>query len=247
MYGVNGQTVTEALIRSKAAQYPDIYSLAYQAKCRAFLGRKAIDCSGLVDLYLGVDKSAHQYYWDAAVRGLIGTLPSENRAGLLVFSKGSNGRIYHVGICEGGDFVIEARGIDYGVVRTKLGANGRWDLWARCALLDYDGGDDMVVKGTKSETVRRYQAGLYRLGYNLGSSGPGFDGVDADYGDKTDAAVALFKKEHGIVPADGSFIDVATGSLIVAALTVATAGSGAQAVALKKAEEKIAAAKAALA
>lgn len=53
------------------------------------------------------------------------------------------------------------------------------------------------------------QAILVLLGYELGASGPGGDGIDGIYGRKTKAAVTDFQRRHGI-DADGWVDDYAT-------------------------------------
>lgn len=229
MYGNNGSVITEALIQQKAIQYPKMYTATYIQKLRADIGKRGIDCSGLVDIYLGVDLNAAGYYAKANPRGNIGSIPP-SVAGVLVFKSDRDGDIYHVGICEDDGHVIEARGIDYDVIRSHL-AGGGWDLWGYCHLIDYTGTEEdktVLYYGDENENVRALQRALIALGYDLGefmdeNSQP--TGADADYGELTAAAVADFEIKHGL-DGNGSNVDLATLAAILKALSARPVGTG---------------------
>lgn len=187
MFGYTG-IVTEEAIQRKAKQYPSVYDADYIRKCRLLIGLWATDCSGLVDGYTDVDWSASGYYNNANKKGAIGTLP-KNIPGILVFKLNSHGEIGHVGICYGDGTVIEAKGIDYGVVRTVIAGNG-WDLWAFCNLISYDGLEDVMLilkKGSEGDLVEDLQKNLNTL-INAGLT------VDGKFGDNTYNAVRKFQE-----------------------------------------------------
>lgn len=196
MYGYTG-TVTEAIIQEKKKQYPSVYTDSYIARTRRNIGRWATDCSGLVDLYLGVDLSADGYYQQATKRGSISLIPA-NIVGLLVFKVNeTSGVVSHVGVYMGDGTIVEAKGVDYGVVRTNL-SDGGWKYYGYCHLLTYDPPapqqklDVGMTTGAKGEKVRTWQNGLLYLGYSL----PKY-GADSDFGSETLAATIEFQKRHG--------------------------------------------------
>jgi N-acetylmuramoyl-L-alanine amidase len=54
-------------------------------------------------------------------------------------------------------------------------------------------------KGSKGTGVKWAQWELKQAGYNIGTTGTGKDGIDGDFGSKTDAAVRAFQKKYGLV------------------------------------------------
>ena len=94
------------------------------------------------------DKSADGMFNLATIKGKINTMP--DTIGLCVRYKG------HVGVYIGNNEVIEARGADYGVVKTKLSERG-WTDWYECPYLNYGGGEIMLQKGSKGENVKSWQ------------------------------------------------------------------------------------------
>lgn len=157
-YGTYGDKATADLLSRKARQYPDMYSAARQRKALAeHLGVKVHDCVGLIKGYLwcdsatddtpkyavAQDKSANGMYNACKERGYINTLPE--LAGVLVFFDG------HVGVYIGNGEVIEARGFDYGVVKTKLSARP-WKRWGKCPYITYEAAKKPAQSATKAET-----------------------------------------------------------------------------------------------
>ena len=121
-----------------------------------WIGHKVVDCSGLVRWALAqlgesiVHHATYQYTdWCKEKGKLIdglredGTLPLP---GSLVFLKGSQEKIHHVGVFIGDDTCIEAKGTKSGVVTSKL---SHWDHWGQCKLIDYSD----VSQETASEPV----------------------------------------------------------------------------------------------
>ena len=143
-YGTFGQLATEALLKSKMAQYPGQFEGSRPATARAkHIGKRVHDCCGLIKGYLwcSTPTSAPKYVaaQDINVGGLkqrckakggIKTIP--DIIGLLLF-RGTS----HVGIYIGDGWVIEAKGFDHGVVRSRL-ADGNWDTWGNLHWITYE-------------------------------------------------------------------------------------------------------------
>ena len=128
VYGCNGKVVTEDLIQQLAKMYTSMYTDNYIQRCRKWIGKVAYDCSSVIDSYVGVDRNANGWLNTASQKGAIGTMP--DIPGVLVHFDG------HIGVYVGGGQVVEARGVDYGVVRTSLSGRG-WKSWSKCPLIDY--------------------------------------------------------------------------------------------------------------
>lgn len=140
-YGCFGQGASSGLYYAKKKQYPRYYT-ADDFKNQ--YGNKVHDCIGLIKGYLwcdGVDDkhpdyeangcpdiNEEQMYKNASVKGNIKTMPKTK--GILVFKPN------HVGVYIGDGYVIEARGHDYGVVKTKLEDRG-WEKWCECPYILY--------------------------------------------------------------------------------------------------------------
>nr|DAQ15754.1 MAG TPA: protein of unknown function (DUF3597) [Caudoviricetes sp.] len=137
-YGCFGQISSKALYNTKKKQYPS----QYQWECpKNQIGKKVHDCIGLIKGYLwsetptskpkyksSQDVSANGMYEKCKSKGKINTMPNE--PGVLVFMDN------HVGVYIGNDYVIEARGHAYGVVKTKL-SERKWTKWGECPWIEY--------------------------------------------------------------------------------------------------------------
>ena len=170
---------------------------------------RVFDCQGLADCYVteraGVGKvnvRARDNYADwCGVKGA-GAIPAEKRQrGAAVFIHNGS-YVSHVGYLvspvdadrPAGDWlVVEARGVMYGVVTTRLSARG-WNRWGLMdKYFDYAAAPDvpaplpgmrLLKRGCTGEDVRRLQTSLLELGYDL----PKY-GADGQYGQETEAAV----------------------------------------------------------
>ena len=141
-YGTFGNTATQALLTTKRKQYPAYYDQSkYNVKFTSQFGLRVHDCVGLIKGYLwsetptstpkynsAQDVSANGMRGKCKESGKIGTLPE--LPGVLVFMDG------HVGVYVGGGEVIEARGHDYGVVKTRL-KDRPWTSWGKCPWIEY--------------------------------------------------------------------------------------------------------------
>ena len=143
-YGTFGQTGTEKLYKDKKTQYPQYYNwkgTPYDNFPSQY-GKRVHDCVGLIKGYLwsetptstpkykdgSPDLSANDTRAACKEKGDIGTMPDV--PGVLVFMNG------HVGVYIGGGYVIEARGHEYGVVKTALKSRP-WKWWGKCPWIDY--------------------------------------------------------------------------------------------------------------
>lgn len=192
--------ITEAYIQAKAKQYPDQYTPRYIERSRKWIGHYAGDCVGLIKSYYWfdgekvrygyqghVDTSANGMYKLAAVKGNISTIPEI--PGVFVHYSG------HIGVYIGNGEVIEARGVDYGVVKTKI-KDRPWQHWGQVPYLDY-GSDDMR-KGSKGSGVKLWQNRLIQ--WNKDAL-PRF-GADGDFGGETEDWTKRFQSAVNL-PQDG--------------------------------------------
>lgn len=193
------------------------------------------DCAGMAEgiyeIFSGtcVNTKARYIYanW-CGVKGS-GVIPSKYRIpGAAIFwSDSTAGKIHHIGYLwkpvkadsPGGDwYIIEARGVMYGVVKGKLLSRkpNFWGLMDK--YFDYSGesipeppkdpdkvivtptlGSRILRNGDEGEDVKALQSGLIRLGYDLGKWC-----ADGEFGDCTEEAVKAFQQDHGL-EADGEF------------------------------------------
>lgn len=144
VWGTFGNVLTEEAFAAKLNQYPEGVG-NYADFIRAnWLGRRTVDCAGLIKSYCWYDEetqtityaangmldlSANQFYYTAAESGPIGTIPEI--PGLAVWHDG------HIGVYIGGGEVIEAMGTRYGVVKTQLAGRG-WTHWLKIPGINYD-------------------------------------------------------------------------------------------------------------
>ena len=150
-----------------------------------------------------------------------GLIPAKYRVpGAAVFwSDSGAGSIHHVaylykpvkaGVPSGDWYLIEARGVMYGVVMTKLN-DRRPNYWGwMTKYFDYDQpveyphdspavGERILKNGMEGADVKAMQTNLIRLGYSCGKWG-----ADGDFGDATEMALKKFQAEHGL-EADGEY------------------------------------------
>ena len=181
------------------------------------------DCQGLADCFVGINVRARNNFAEwCTVKGS-GAIPNKYKVrGAAVFTHNGS-YISHVGYLEkpvaagnwdGDWWVVEARGVMYGVVRTKL-SDRNWNRWGLMdkkfdyvpAFAERNGGvivednvDDygllgsrLLKRGCKGEDVRMLQQLLMQLGYKLPKYGD-----DGDFGEETEKAVKDFQTAMGI-------------------------------------------------
>jgi len=195
-------------------------ALKWRASCT-----RVWDCNGLAEgiyqIVTGacIDSKArynYQQWCDPKGKGII---PAKyRRPGAAVFWGTSAANIHHVGYLyqpvdpgnlAGDWWIIEARGVMYGVVKTKLSGR-KPDYWGMMTkYYDYGAddwqpaelhlGDRLLKNGCEGTDVVELQTNLIRLDYDCGRWG-----ADGDFGDATEIAVRGFQRDHDLV-VDGEF------------------------------------------
>ena len=99
-------------------------------------------------------------------------------------------------------WIIEARGVMYGVVRTKLSSRkpNFWGLMTKYfdysdSEIDYSEptlGERILKNGMEGGDVNTMQENLIALGYDCGKWG-----ADGEFGDATEFALRAFQSDHG--------------------------------------------------
>lgn len=148
-YGTFCQLCTQSLLTAKKEQYPTHYTDSRMARYRDDIakGRYCCDCIGLIKGYLWTQDNKVAYdadtdmntgglYNKATMKGMIQALPEV--PGLIVYKEG------HVGVYIGGGVVIEAKGFNYGVVRSKL-SDTPWTHWIAYPGISYAGYEEMLA------------------------------------------------------------------------------------------------------
>lgn len=183
------------------------------------------DCNGMAEgLYkdfsgVSIDTKARYNYAQWCNPKGSGMIPAKYRVpGAAVFWGTSAANIHHVaylykpvkdGVPSGDWYLIEARGVYYGVVMTKLN-DRKPDFWGwMTKYFDYDQPVTVPVdsptsgrilrNGDEGADVKQMQTNLIRLGYSCGKWG-----ADGDFGDATEIALKKFQTEHGL-EADGEY------------------------------------------
>jgi len=149
--GTFGHFGTEAYLQvlAHSSWIGSEYTSDYQRRCRRWLGVQVFDCVGLIKGFVwgcqnnweaesgktafyipAQDVSADGIYDKANEKGNISSIPMVK--GVLVHKH------QHVGVYVGNDTVVEAKGADYGVIRSKF-SSGNWERWSKCPWIDYSG------------------------------------------------------------------------------------------------------------
>lgn len=194
-YGSKLNVLTTEFMARMHSMYPGIVTTAYMmtAQNQGQVGKVNVDCSGLIGSYRGKQIGSSQLYSTAKKRMPISQW--QNFAiGTVLWKQG------HVGVYIGNGDVVEAKGIKYGVVKTKVNSQ-RWVYGLTFADLAYDYQNTVI--GTSKELnpysepsgllklassgdgVKWLQFELNEAGYNLT--------VDGIFGNSTLSAVMNFQ------------------------------------------------------
>lgn len=207
-------------------QYKDRSQYSAKQEAQALEWKKTAervwDCQGLADGYLteklGVKinvRARNNYAGWCGIKGE-GKIPNARKVpGAAVFM--DNGSyIHHVGFLEkpvrpeepAGDWwVVEARGVLHGVVRTRLDSRA-WNKWGwmtkyfeyeatAAEEMEQEYGARALRYGSVGEDVAALQRDLISLNYSCGKWG-----ADGEYGSATKSAVEAFQLHRGL-EADG--------------------------------------------
>lgn len=145
-FGTYGQILNSAIWRDNAKRYPRYYSNVRKevARQRGDYGKKGHDCSGLIKgarwtyphdfnmpakYVASEDMDANTMIKSCKESGSINNVPEI--AGLVVWKNN------HIGVYIGGGQVIEAKGFDYGVVKSRL-EDTKWSKWGKLPFVDYE-------------------------------------------------------------------------------------------------------------
>jgi hypothetical protein len=216
-------------------------ALKWRKKCT-----RVWDCNGMAEgiyeIYSGVcinARARNNYASWCSVKGK-GVIPANRRVpGAAVFWGSSASSIHHVaylwkpvtaGKPEGDWYLIEARGVMYGVVKSKL-LSRKPNFWGYMdKYFDYSEnvtveevagiaetetlGSRVLKNGSEGNDVKEMQSGLIRLGYDLGRWG-----ADGDFGDQTEMAVKQFQSDHGLT-VNGMFDEKCVAALDAALVAI---------------------------
>ena len=137
IYGTWGKMWTEALQQAATREQTKKYGAQW-------IGHMVTDCSGLIRWalkQLGEDIVHHATYqytdWCKAKGKLVNGQREDGKPilpGTEVFLQGGEEKIHHCGVYVGNGICIEAKGIQYGVVTSKL---DHWDHWGELKMIDY--------------------------------------------------------------------------------------------------------------
>jgi len=147
-YGAFGNTSSADLLEQLSSRYPSIYTTKRIIKAIRELNLRVHDDVGLIKGYLWSktptsgpiystkeNLNAAQFYSRSDNKGKIINVP--HIEGILIFKGPSEASINHVGIYDGEKYVYEAKGFDYGVVKTPFKYN-EWNYFAYCPFITYN-------------------------------------------------------------------------------------------------------------
>lgn len=205
IYGASGQIWTQAQqdAKSKTDEQIRLYG-------QRWVGKHVIDCSGV--WYLAMQELGSYMYhgsntmWNkyTVSKGRLSkgkrTDGKELKPGTAIFTGINDGDHNHVGIYIGDGKVLEAGGVQKGVITTAI-TTSKWTCWGEMKYVDYSGTGPSpeptyptLRKGSTGEYVTLLQTKLIQRGYDLAPYG-----ADGKYGDKTATAVRMFQKDNGLV------------------------------------------------
>lgn len=204
-YGAKMNVLTEAMMKSLHNSYPGTVTNAYMDKARrkGQVGKVNVDCSGLIGAYRGKQIGSAQLYSSAKKRMPISEIKNF-AVGVTLYHKGHVAT--YIGMENGEPMCIEAKGINYGVVKSKV-KDCKFTHGLTFEDIDYsyevkvEGTSKgknpytmpvtTLTKGAKGEGVKWLQWELVEAGYDIT--------IDASYGPKTSDAVRDFQKSCKLV------------------------------------------------
>ena len=206
LYGTTGNVITKELLEERYEHFYGKKGWSREAFNIAtenwpLKKRRATDCQGLLDSFLGTDVTANYCYsaW-CTERGSVDEIERPYEIGEAVFYMNGEGRMTHVGfICgflNGEPLAVEARGIRFGVVVTRFSERPWTHRGLVTGMLSYDNchRDEPVILSVKTpmiqgEHIEHLQKALNALGYYCGK-------VDGKLGRITMSGVREFVSRH---------------------------------------------------
>ena len=136
--------LTENKMSTMHAMYPKVVTTSYMAKARrkGQVGKVNVDCAGLIGGYRQLNIGSYQLYQTAYTRMPIAQIDSF-ALGTVLWKSGHVG--VYVGKVNGVPMCIEAKGINYGTVQTKVSST-KWVYGLTFKDMDYT--YDTKVPGT---------------------------------------------------------------------------------------------------
>lgn len=178
--------------------YPNVVTASYYNQAKKYVGRVCCDCSSLANSWYCGTKYQYgtaQLFQKAKKRMSIKNW-KKFPLGTIVYKEG------HVGVYIGNGKVIEAKGINYGTVKTNI-TDTNWQYGLLMPWIDYSTGIKKSTKakkknpynkptktlkrGSKGEGVKWVQFELNEAGYTKVT-------IDGKYGISTENAVKKFQR-----------------------------------------------------
>ena len=124
VYGAKGADgiFTQKKLDVLAARYPNIITESYKKKAAVRIGKICCDCSGLPAWYTRHNIGSAQLYAQAYTRLSIENI-KDFAIGTILWKSGHVG--VYIGLENGIPMCVEAKGIAYGTVKTKV-SNNQW-------------------------------------------------------------------------------------------------------------------------
>lgn len=216
LYGTIRSKTTKALIEERWSNFYSSHGWTRAAYDKATANFKssdyATDCQGLLDAYftyeLGIrtDINADYNYRNWCTdKGLIDDVDRPYTVGEALFIANKKGKMTHVGwICgfdsDGEPLAVEARGLSYGVVITRLDNRAWTHRGLMTKKFEYEEEHDMPIRIEKTnpmlqgEYISALQIAMNALGYT-DANGNELE-VDGKCGTKTVQAVTAFVNAH---------------------------------------------------
>lgn len=129
VYGAKGEVLTQEVLDRLARENPSMFTSAYKAKAGKYMGRVCVDCSGLISWYTGIQRGSYSFHDTAVQRVSIDHL-SESMVGWALWKPG------HISVYIGGGYCIEAKGIDYGTIKSRVAATP-WQKVLKLSDIEY--------------------------------------------------------------------------------------------------------------
>ena len=215
LYGtVKSKTTAERIEERWRNHYSKTWTRGAYDRATACMspGDFATDCQGLLDAYLTYElgektdvNADYNYRKWCTGKGKISEIERPYMLGEAVFMANSRGKMSHVGwICgfdsDGKPLVVEARGLSYGVVITRLEDRAWTHRGLMTKKFEYEEEHDMPIRIEKTspvlqgEYISALQIAMNALGYT-DANGNELE-VDGKCGTKTVQAVTAFVNAH---------------------------------------------------